>query len=55
MASKVRQLVRMVSENGDGHFYTTSINPRTAEGKLERRKYNPKARKHMLYKQAKIK
>lgn len=55
MASKVRTLIRLNAPDGSGHFYTTSINPRTMEGKLEIKKYNPVAREHQLYKQGKIK
>ena len=55
MASKVRELIRLNSSAGTGHFYTTSKNRRTAEGKLEVKKYDPVARKHVLYTEAKIK
>lgn len=55
MAKSTRILVRMVAEDDSGHFYTTSINPRTMEGKLRLRKYNPVKRAYMWYKQAKIK
>lgn len=51
----VRVKIRMVCSQGTGHFYTTTKNPRTAEGKLEMKKYNPVLRKHVLYKEAKIK
>lgn len=59
MASKVRTLIRLNAPDGSGHFYTTSINPRTmkveGEGKLKIKKYNPVAREHQLYMQGKIK
>ncbi len=45
----------MVSSAGTGHFYTTTKNKRTMTGKLEMRKFDPRARKHVLYKEAKIK
>jgi len=44
----------MVSSAGTGHFYTTTKNKRTASGKMEMRKYDPVARKHVLYKESKI-
>jgi len=50
----VREKVRMVSSAGTGHFYTTTKNKRTASGKMEMRKYDPVARKHVLYKESKI-
>ena len=45
----------MVSSAGTGHFYTTTKNKRTLREKLEMRKYDPVIRKHVLYKEAKIK
>ena len=38
-----------------GHFYTTDKNKRTMPDKLEMKKYDPVARKHVIYKEAKIK
>ena len=55
MAKSVREKIRLVSSAGTGHFYTTSKNKREHPDKLETRKYDPKARKHVLYKEAKIK
>ncbi|PAU55070.1 50S ribosomal protein L33 [Pseudomonas indica] len=51
----MRELIRLVAEDGSGHFYTTDKNKRTTPDKIQIRKYNPKARKHMMYKEAKIK
>ena len=45
----------MVSSAGTGHFYTTSKNKRTMTGKLEMKKFDPVVRKHVMYKEAKIK
>lgn len=53
--SKARILIRMVAQDGSGHFYTTSKNPRTSEGKLVLNKYNPRTRQITEYKEAKIK
>ena len=55
MAKSVREKIRLVSSAGTGHFYTTSKNKREHPDKLETRKFDPKARKHVLYKEAKIK
>ncbi|MBP9592642.1 MAG: 50S ribosomal protein L33, partial [Steroidobacteraceae bacterium] len=40
---------------GTGHFYTTTKNKRLHPEKLEVKKFDPKARKHVTYKEAKIK
>ena len=54
MASK-RDKIRMISTAGTGHFYTTDKNKKTKPEKLEMSKYDPVVRKHVPYKQAKIK
>ena len=36
-------------------FYTTTKNPKNVSGKLLVKKYDPKIRKHVEYKEAKIK
>jgi len=51
----VREKIRLVSSAGTGHFYTTDKNKRTMPGKMEIKKFDPVARKHVLYKEAKIK
>lgn len=53
MASK-RDKIRMVSTAGTGHFYTTDKNKKTKPEKLEMSKYDPVVRKHVPYKEAKI-
>ena len=50
----MREKIRMNSTAG-GHFYTTDKNKRTMPDKLEMKKYDPVARKHVIYKEAKIK
>jgi large subunit ribosomal protein L33 len=47
--------IKLVSSAETGHFYVTKKNARTATGKLELKKYDPVARKHVVYKEAKIK
>ncbi len=49
-----RILIRLVSSAGTGHFYTTTKNPKTKTEKLEIKKFDPKIRKHVKYKEAKI-
>ncbi|MEJ2532048.1 MAG: 50S ribosomal protein L33 [Halioglobus sp.] len=51
----MRDKIRMNSTAGTGHFYTTDKNKRTTPDKLEMKKYDPVARKHVLYKEGKIK
>lgn len=50
-----RELIRLVSSAGTGHMYTTSKNPRTQKQKLELRKYDPVVRRHVLYREARMK
>lgn len=49
-----RILIRLVSSAGTGHFYTTTKNPKLKTEKIEIKKYDPKARKHVKYKESKI-
>ena len=51
----MRELIRLVSSAGTGHFYTTDKNKKNTPGKMEMKKYDPVARKHVIYKEAKIK
>jgi len=51
----MRDKIRMNSTAGTGHFYTTDKNKRTMPDKLEMKKYDPVARKHVIYKEGKIK
>ena len=55
MAKAVREKIKLVSSAGTGHYYTTSKNKRTSTEKLEMKKYDPVVRKHVIYKEAKIK
>ena len=55
MAKAVREKIKLVSSAGTGHFYTTTKNKRTMTDKLELMKYDPVARKHVIYKEGKIK
>ncbi len=51
----MREKIKLVSSAGTGHFYTTTKNKRTMTGKMEIKKYDPVVRKHVLYKEGKIK
>lgn len=55
MAKKIREKIRLVSSAGTGHFYTTEKNKRNMPGKFEIKKFDPVVRKHVIYKEAKIK
>ena len=55
MAKAIREKIKLVSSAGTGHYYTTTKNKRTMTDKLELKKYDPVARKHVVYKEAKIK
>ena len=55
MAKAAREKIRLNSSAGTGHFYTTTKNKRTQTEKMEVKKFDPKARKHVMYKEGKIK
>jgi large subunit ribosomal protein L33 len=55
MAGPIREKIRLVSSAGTGHFYTTTKNKRLHPEKMETKKYDPVVRKHVAYKDAKIK
>ena len=55
MAKPATLAIKLVSTAGTGHFYVTKKNPRTQTEKLQFRKYDPKARKHVMYKEEKMK
>ncbi len=47
--------IKLVSSAGTGHYYTTMKNKRTKPEKMEIKKFDPVVRKHVMYKEAKIK
>ena len=51
----MREKIKLESSAGTGHFYTTTKNKRTKPEKIEMMKYDPKERKHVMYKEGKIK
>ena len=52
---KMRDKIKLVSSAGTGHYYTTSKNKKTTPDKMEIKKFDPVVRKHVIYKEAKIK
>lgn len=51
----MREKIKLESSAGTGHFYTTTKNKKTKPEKLEIKKYDPIARKHVAYKETKLK
>ena len=55
MAKPSSILIKLVSTADTGFYYVTKKNPRNLTEKMEKRKYDPVVRKHVLFKEAKIK
>ena len=55
MAKPVTQKIKLVSSAGTGYYYVTKKNPRNQTEKLVFMKYDPVARKHVDFKESKIK
>ena len=51
----MREKIKLESSAGTGHFYTTMKNKKTMPEKMEIKKFDPVARKHVMYKEAKLK
>ena len=51
----MREKIKLESTAGTGHFYTTTKNKRTMPEKMEIKKFDPVARKHVAYTETKIK
>lgn len=58
----MRDIIKLVSTAGTGYFYTTTRNKRittesknVVNGKLQLMKFDPKVRKHVIFKEEKIK
>ena len=51
----MRDKIKLVSSAGTGHYYTTTKNKRTMTEQMEIKKFDPVVRKHVIYKEAKIK
>ena len=48
-------VIKLLSTEGTGTFYVAKRNPRTKPEKMEVRKYDKRVRKHVLFKETKIK
>ncbi len=55
MAKSNTVQIKLVSSADTGYFYVTKKNARTQTGKLEIKKYDPKVRKHVVFRESKIK
>ncbi len=55
MAKPATVKIKLVSTADTGFFYVTKKNPRNQTEKMSFRKYDPVARKHVEFKEAKIK
>ncbi len=55
MAKPATVKIKLVSSAGTGFYYVTKKNPRTQTEKLSLKKYDPVARKHVEFKESKIK
>lgn len=51
----MREKIKLESSAGTGHFYTTTKNKRTMPEKMEIKKFDPVVRKHVAYKETKLK
>jgi large subunit ribosomal protein L33 len=51
----MRDKIKLVSSAGTGHYYTTTKNKKNMPEKMEIKKFDPVVRKHVAYKEAKIK
>ncbi len=55
MAKSNREKIKLVSSAGTGHYYTAAKNKKLHPEKLQTKKYDPTIRKHVIYKESKIK
>ena len=55
MAKAISLKIKLVSSAGTGHYYVTRKNSRTMTDKLVKKKYDPVAKKHVEFREAKIK
>ena len=55
MAKAAKLKIKLLSTAGTGYFYVTKKNSRTKTDKLSFKKYDPVAKKHVDFKETKIK
>ena len=51
----MRDKIKLESTAGTGHFYTTTKNKKLMPEKMEIKKFDPAARKHVAYQETKLK
>ncbi len=49
-----RTIIYLISSAGTGYYYTTTKNRRKTQDKLQMKKYDPRARKHVLFVEGKL-
>ncbi|QJC31398.1 50S ribosomal protein L33 [Enterobacteriaceae endosymbiont of Macroplea mutica] len=54
MSKRSRVIIKLSSTAGTGHFYTTTKNKKNYLKKIHIKKFDPRIRKHVMYKEAKI-
>lgn len=55
MAKGIREKIKLESTAGTGHFYTTTKNKRNTPEKMLIKKFDPVVRKHVDYKETRLK
>jgi len=55
MAKPVTQWIKLVSTADTGYFYVKKKNPRNQTEKMSLRKYDPVVRKHVEFREARMK
>ena len=55
MAKNNTVLIKLVSEAGTGYFVVRKKNPRNSTEKIALKKYDPVVRKHVLFREQRIK
>jgi large subunit ribosomal protein L33 len=55
MAKAISLKIKLVSSAYTGHYYVTKKNSRTMTDKMVKKKYDPIAKKHVEYRESKIK
>ncbi|QTM69381.1 50S ribosomal protein L33 [Buchnera aphidicola (Hormaphis cornu)] len=55
MAKNTREKIKLISSGNSKYFYTTTKNKRNKPEKLKLKKYDPILRKHLVFKESKIK
>ena len=51
----MREKIKLVSSAKTGHYYTTTKNKKNTPDIIENKKFDPVIRKHVIYKESKIK